>query len=115
MIFQVVEKHEPIGQVLPEFDEVIDMSASMRTRITTEVEAKAALAERRRLAREAAEREAELERLRLEEEARLEEERFRQEEAEQRRFEEEQLRLVEEARKAEDARLLQAIEVKSSS
>lgn len=36
-----------------------------KIRITTEEEAKAALAERRRLAREQAEREAELERLRL--------------------------------------------------
>lgn len=36
-----------------------------KTRITTEEEAKAALAERRRLAREQAEREAELERQRL--------------------------------------------------
>lgn len=36
-----------------------------KIRITTEVEAKAALAERRRLAREQAEREAELERQRL--------------------------------------------------
>jgi MAP7 domain-containing protein 1 len=36
-----------------------------KTRITTEEEAKAALAERRRLAREQAEREAELEKLRL--------------------------------------------------
>lgn len=42
-------------------------SASMiaKIRITTEEEAKAAIAERRRLAREQAEREAELERQRL--------------------------------------------------
>lgn len=47
--------------------EVVDMTASMiaKQRITTEEEAKAALAERRRLAREQAEREAELERQRL--------------------------------------------------
>ncbi|KAJ8665329.1 hypothetical protein QAD02_006991, partial [Eretmocerus hayati] len=50
-----------------EFDEQCDMTASMiqKIRITTEEEAKAALAERRRLAREQAEREAELERQRL--------------------------------------------------
>lgn len=42
-------------------------SASMiaKTRITTEEEAKAAMAEKRRLAREMAEREAELERQRI--------------------------------------------------
>lgn len=45
---------------------MIHFAASMiaKIRITTEEEAKAALAERRRLAREQAEREAELERLR---------------------------------------------------
>lgn len=45
-----------------------DMTASMlatKQKITTEEEAKAALAERRRLAREQAERDAELERQRL--------------------------------------------------
>ncbi|XP_023313536.1 MAP7 domain-containing protein 2-like isoform X6 [Trichogramma pretiosum] len=95
-----------------DIDEHCDMSASMiqKIRITTEEEAKAALAERRRLAREQAEREAELERLRLEEEARLEAERQRAEEEEQRRLEEETLRLAEEARKAEEQRLQQAIE-----
>ncbi|CAD1478493.1 unnamed protein product, partial [Heterotrigona itama] len=47
-------------------EEQVDMSASMiaKIRITTEEEAKAAIAERRRLAREQAEREAELERQR---------------------------------------------------
>ncbi|XP_057319822.1 MAP7 domain-containing protein 1-like isoform X29 [Microplitis mediator] len=93
-------------------EEVVDMSASMiaKIRITTEDEAKAALAERRRLAREQAEREAELERQRLEEEARLEEERLRAEEEEQRRLEEETIRLANEARLAEEQRLQQAIE-----
>ncbi|GLG97531.1 Uncharacterized protein GBIM_04280 [Gryllus bimaculatus] len=88
-----------------------EMTASFiaKTRITTEEEAKAALAERRRLAREQAEREAELERQRQEEERRREEERIRQEEEEQRRFEEEQERLAEEARRAEEERLKQAI------
>ncbi|KAG8269123.1 hypothetical protein J6590_008370 [Homalodisca vitripennis] len=81
-----------------------------KTRITTEEEAKAALAERRRLAREQAEREAELERQRLEAERLAEEQRLREEEEEQKRMEEEQLRLLEEARQAEQERLRQAIE-----
>ncbi|XP_050523655.1 ensconsin-like isoform X17 [Daktulosphaira vitifoliae] len=90
-----------------------DMTASMlatKLKITTEEEAKAALAERRKLAREQAEREAELERLRLEAERLAEEERIKLEEEEQRRQEEEQLRLLEEARKAEEVRLQLAIE-----
>ncbi|XP_014251404.1 MAP7 domain-containing protein 1-like isoform X5 [Cimex lectularius] len=89
-----------------------DMTASMnaKVRITTEEAAKAALAERRRQAREQAEREAELERQRLEAERLAEEERLRKEEEEQKRMEEEQLRLLEEARKAEELRLQQAIE-----
>ncbi|XP_073985695.1 uncharacterized protein isoform X43 [Rhodnius prolixus] len=89
-----------------------EMTSSMiaKIRITTEEEAKAALAERRRLAREQAEREAELERQRLEAERLAEEERLRKEEEEQRRMEEEQLRLLEEARVAEELRLKQAIE-----
>lgn len=94
------------------FEEQVDMSASMiaKIRITTEEEAKAAIAERRRLAREQAEREAELERQRQEEEARLEAERARAEEEEQRRLEEESLRLANEAREAEEQRLRLAIE-----
>ncbi|XP_014275334.1 ensconsin isoform X3 [Halyomorpha halys] len=89
-----------------------DMTASMiaKIRITTEEEAKAALAERRRLAREQAEREAELERQRIEAERLAEEERLRKEEEEHRRMEEEQLRLLEEARRSEELRLQQAIE-----
>lgn len=88
------------------------MIASMmaKTRITTEEEAKAALAERRRLAREEAERQAELERQRLEQEEQLQLERERQEEEEQRRLEEETLRLVQQQREAEQKRLLEAIE-----
>ncbi|XP_034935929.1 protein split ends isoform X5 [Chelonus insularis] len=93
-------------------EEAVDMSASMiaKIRITTEEEAKAALAERRRLAREQAEREAELERQRLVEEARLEAERLKAEEEEQRRLEEETLRLANEAKEAEEQRLRLAIE-----
>lgn len=91
------------------------MTASMiaKSKITTEEEAKAALAERRRLAREEAERQAELERQRIEAE-RLAEIKRQEEEAErQRQFEEEAMRLAEEQRKAEEERLRQAIEVKS--
>ncbi|XP_046838176.1 MAP7 domain-containing protein 2-like isoform X15 [Vespa crabro] len=103
---------EQEGDTEVDNEEQIDMSASMiaKIRITTEEEAKAALAERRRLAREQAEREAELERLRLEEEARLEAEKLRAEEEEQRRLEEETLRLANEARQAEEQRLKLAIE-----
>ncbi|XP_054733982.1 ensconsin isoform X8 [Anastrepha obliqua] len=88
------------------------MTASMiaRSKITTEEEAKAALAERRRLAREEAERQAELERQRLEAE-RLAELKRQEEEAErQRAFEEEANRLAMEQRRAEEERLRQAIE-----
>jgi hypothetical protein len=44
---------------------IVSASMMAKIRITTEEEAKAALAERRRLAREQAEREAELEKQRL--------------------------------------------------
>lgn len=81
-----------------------------KIRITTEEEAKAALAERRRFAREQAERDAELERQRLEAEERLEEERLRAEEEEQRRLEVETIRLANEAKEAEEERLRAAIE-----
>ncbi|GFY53766.1 reticulocyte-binding protein 2-like protein a [Trichonephila inaurata madagascariensis] len=79
-------------------------------RIISEEEAKAALAEKRRLAREQAEREAELERQRQEELRLQEEERLRQEEEEHRRMEEEQLRLLEEHRLLEEEKLRKAIE-----
>ena len=75
-----------------------DATAEMKPKITTEEQAKAALAEKRRLAREAQEREA----------ARLEELR-RQEEERQRKEHEEQERLLEEVRKAEEERLQRAI------
>ncbi|KAK0162035.1 hypothetical protein PV327_008409 [Microctonus hyperodae] len=115
-ITQLLSKDDSDKKSSPEADadieEVVDMSASMiaKIRITTEEEAKAALAERRRFAREQAEREAELERQRLEEEARQEEERLRAEEEEQRRFEEETIRLANEAKEAEEQRLQLAIE-----
>ncbi|XP_076357070.1 uncharacterized protein LOC143250436 isoform X33 [Tachypleus tridentatus] len=81
-----------------------------KPRITSEEEAKAALAEKRRLAREQAEREAELERQRQEELRRKEEERLRLEEEEQRKQEEEQIRLAEEHRRQEEEKLQRAIE-----
>ncbi|XP_014209560.1 uncharacterized protein LOC106640139 [Copidosoma floridanum] len=109
-----VDKKEEfdLAKLEADFEEQCDMTASMiqKFRIMTEEEAKAALAERRRLAREQAEREAEVERQRLEKLASLEAERFRAEEEEQRRLEEETLRLVQEAREAEEQRLKQAIE-----
>ncbi|KAL5009688.1 hypothetical protein ScPMuIL_011993 [Solemya velum] len=73
-------------------------------------EYRAKLAEKRRIAREKAEKEAELERQRQEELRLQEEERQRCEEMEQLRLEEETLRLAAEARKAEEERLQRAIE-----
>ncbi len=81
-------------------------------RYVTEDQAKAALAERRRIAREEAEKLAEMERQRKEAEELAEQQRIADEEENQRRLEEETLRLVEEQKKAEELRLLQAIEVK---
>ena len=80
-------------------------SQGQRKIISSEEEAKAALAEKRRLIREEKEREAERERIRLEEEQRREEERRRQEELEQKLAEEEMDRLAQEARKSEEERL----------
>ncbi|XP_038115588.1 ensconsin isoform X13 [Culex quinquefasciatus] len=87
------------------------MTASMiAKRITTEEEAKAALAERRRLAREEAERQAELERQRIAAEEEAEAQRQYEEEERLRKLEEESIRLAEEARRLEEERLQQAIE-----
>ncbi|KAL8579569.1 hypothetical protein ACOMHN_025522 [Nucella lapillus] len=80
----------------------------------TAEEYKARLAEKRRQAREKAERGAEEERKRKEEEERLEEERQREEEEEEKRREEESLRLAEDARKVEEERLRKAIEVEDA-
>ncbi|GAB1606819.1 ensconsin-like [Argonauta hians] len=80
------------------------------TQEITEEEYKIKLAEKRRQAREKAEREAELERQRQEELRRQEEERLRAEEEEERRMEEESLRLAAEGRLAEEERLRKAIE-----
>lgn len=75
-----------------------EMTASMIKRISTEEEAKAALAEKRRLIREETERQAELERLRKEAEAKAE--------LERQQMEEEQVRqLIEMQRQAEQERL----------
>lgn len=89
-----------------------DMTASMiaKTKITTEEEAKAKIAERRRIAREEAERQAELERKRIEEQEELERQRQAEEEERQRQMETEALRLAEEQRRIEEERLQQAIE-----
>merc|ERR1719400_791008 len=81
-----------------------------RKMITSEEEAKARIAEKRREMKEQKEREAELERLRLEEEARLEAERLRQEEEEEKRI----IALEQEARKAEEERIRKAIEEKEA-
>lgn len=87
--------------------EAVDMTASMmnKVRINTEEQAKAALAEKRRIAREEAEKQAELERLRRDEEIRTEQER-------QQREEEQQRLLIEEMKAAEQKRLEEAIKQK---
>lgn len=88
-----------------------DMTASMiQRRVRSEDEAKAALAERRRFAREEAERQAQLEKQRLEEERQMQLKLQAEEEERQRQFELEALRLVEEQRRAEQERLEKAIE-----
>lgn len=93
------EKTDNLLQPDGDTDGMNEMTASMtKSRITTEEEAKAALAERRRLIREEAERQAELERLRIEAEAKAELERQQQEE--------EQIRqLIELQRQTEQERL----------
>merc|ERR1719220_1517560 len=80
-----------------------------RRLITSEEEAKARIAEKRREMKEQKEREAELERLRLEEEARLEAERLRQEEEEEKKL----IALEQEARKAAEERRKKEEEEKS--
>ncbi|KFD62405.1 hypothetical protein M514_00893, partial [Trichuris suis] len=80
-------------------------------KVLTEEEAKAALGERRRIAREQMEREKELERQREEERQRLEEERLRKEEEELRLAEEEESRQLEIARRNEELRLQLAVEM----
>uniref|UniRef100_A0A6P7F305 Calponin homology domain-containing protein DDB_G0272472-like n=1 Tax=Diabrotica virgifera virgifera TaxID=50390 RepID=A0A6P7F305_DIAVI len=122
-IRSLIEKPEPILQKNPikpkkpestsEAQIVVDsntieniekkMTTSMKkVRINTEEEAKAALAERRRLIREEAERQVELERLRIEAEAKAELER-------QQREEEQTRELIELQRQMEQQRLQKAI------
>jgi len=91
----------------PEVDDDVKESKKM---ITSEEQAKARIAEKRREMKEQKEREAEIERLRLEEEARLEEERLRQEEEDERKM----IAFAEEARKAEEERIRIAIEGKEA-
>lgn len=76
----------------------------------TEEEAKAALAERRRIAREEMEKQKELERMREEEEQRQAELQKRREEEEFRRAEQEALELLELRNQEENARLQRAME-----
>ena len=78
--------------------------------ITSEEEAKARLAEKRREMKEKMEREAEIERQRQLEEERKEAERLAQQEEEERKEREEAERLAQIARKAEEERLQKAIE-----
>jgi len=78
--------------------------------ITSEQEAKARIAEKRKEMKEKMEREAEIERLRLEAEAKAEEERRRAEEEEERRMIEETERLAAEAKKVEEERIQKAME-----
>ncbi|XP_037939075.1 inner centromere protein isoform X6 [Teleopsis dalmanni] len=109
------KENSEVRELTPPTQQQIDnndlMTASMiAKKITTEEEAKAALAERRRLAREEAERQAELERQRIEAERQAEIKRQEEEAERQRKFEEEATRLAEEQRKAEEERLRQAIE-----
>ena len=78
--------------------------------ITSEEEAKARIAEKRREMKEQKEREAEIERLRLEEEARQEAERLRLEEEEEKRI----IAMENEARRAEEERIRKAIEEKEA-
>ncbi|GAB0092932.1 hypothetical protein DMENIID0001_079840 [Sergentomyia squamirostris] len=93
-----------------EEEDVMSNSMMSKSRITTEEEAKAALAEKRRLAREELERQAEAERVRLEQEAEAERRRIQEEEERQIQLEQETNRLAEEQRKAEEERLARAIE-----
>ncbi|XP_042912925.1 protein split ends isoform X2 [Parasteatoda tepidariorum] len=104
-----MDRNEKSGSPLPDSDSGVESDKNNK-RIISEEEAKAALAEKRRLAREQAEREAELERQRQEELRRQEEERLRKEEEEQRKMEEESMRLLEEHRRQEEEKLRKAIE-----
>ncbi|RWS11764.1 ensconsin-like isoform X3 [Dinothrombium tinctorium] len=120
-------KDETLGDLKQKSDEIVELKvdskeenlddSSLMTDSTTslkkeltEEEYKKLMMEKRRLAREQAEKEAELRRQKEEEERKAEEERQRKLEEEQRLFEEEQKRLAEEYRKAEEEKLQKAIE-----
>ncbi|CAG9804458.1 unnamed protein product [Chironomus riparius] len=109
---QVVHAPQPQQLLTNSILENTDMTASMiaKTKITTEEEAKAAIAERRRLAREEAERQAELERKRIEAEEIAETKRQLEEEEKHRLMELEANKMAEEQRRLEMERLQQAIE-----
>ncbi|KAI1286659.1 Reticulocyte-binding protein 2 -like protein a [Halotydeus destructor] len=95
------------GDVKPSTDE---SNVAAPKKDISEDEYKRVMAEKRRIAREQAEREAELERQRQEQLMKEEEERIFREEEEMRMFEEEQIRLAQEHRQAEEEKLRQAIE-----
>lgn len=91
-------------ELKPDSNESSEMTTSVsKPRITTEEEAKAALAERRRLIREEAERQAELERQRVEAE--------QQAEYERQLKEEEQARLLAEMQRHAEQERLQEVGV----
>lgn len=89
----------------------IDMpSNASNKKELSEEDYKKMMAEKRRLAREQAEREAEAERLTIEKQKQEEEERIRREEEEQIKLEEEQIRLIAIQRQVEEERLQKAME-----
>jgi len=105
------EQKEAKDEAEKETEKEVEKEAKPEKKIiTSEEEAKARIADKRREMKEKMEREAEAERLRLEEEARIEAERLRAEEEEERRCMEETERLAAEARRAEEERIQRAIE-----
>jgi len=108
----VKEPTPPVEQSLDDNTKDGESEVKEKTIITSEEEAKAKIAEKRRLMKEQKEREAELERQRLEEEARLEEEQRIREEEEERLMIEEADRMAAEQRRQEEERIRKAIEEK---
>jgi hypothetical protein len=95
----------------PESDSVLpSVNNNNNKKEISEDDYKKILAEKRKQAREQAEKEAELERIRIEKQKLEEEERIRREEEEQKRLEEEQLKLLEEQKRIEEERLRKAME-----
>jgi hypothetical protein len=94
----------------PESDNVLPSVNNNNKKEISEDDYKKILAEKRKQAREQAEKEAELERIRIEKQKLEEEERIRREEEEHKRLEEEQLKLLEEQKRIEEERLRKAME-----